>query len=85
MDHFASGDPIVLPASGSDAGESFGAESAHPHQINPDDSETVQMIKELLETRCANNLGTLVVKDAILIGFSLRGSVVRGGERNCLL
>lgn len=47
MDHFASGEPIVRAAvpSGEVDGE------AHPHQISPGDSETVQMIKELLETR----------------------------------
>jgi len=49
MDHFASGEPIVRAAVPS--GEMGGEAEAHPHQISPDDSETVQMIKELLETR----------------------------------
>ena len=49
MDHFASGEPIIRAAVPS--GEMGGEAEAHPHQISPDDSETVQMIKELLETR----------------------------------
>ena len=48
MDHFASGDPILRSTASS--GENGGQE-AHPNQISTDDSETVQMIKELLETR----------------------------------
>ena len=51
MEHFASGDPILLPAQDSDSMASDGSDAVHPHQIHPDDSETVQMIKELLETR----------------------------------
>ena len=47
MDHFASGDPIVRAAATDDGA----GEASHPHQIAPEDSETVQMIKELLETR----------------------------------
>ena len=32
-------------------GDDGAGEASHPHQIAPEDSETVQMIKELLETR----------------------------------
>ncbi|KAI9208753.1 scaffold protein Nfu/NifU N terminal-domain-containing protein [Polychytrium aggregatum] len=41
MDHFASGQPII----------SEGVEAARDTEIQPEDSETVAMIKELLDTR----------------------------------
>lgn len=63
MDHFASGEPIIRAAA--TGGEAGGDVEHHPHQIAPDDSETVQMIKELLETRYGV-AGALCTKDSVV-------------------
>lgn len=46
-DHYASGEPTLLPAAEAEAAAAGSADTA-PH---PDDDEVVAMIKELLETR----------------------------------